>query len=54
MSEDNFKEDITISPCVNCKWKNTSKCYRCINRNNVNKLEYWQPMILPYTITCAF
>ena len=46
--DDNFVEDLTVSKCGNCKWKNTTKCYRCIHRNFVEKMEIWQPNTIPF------
>lgn len=44
---DNFEEDITISPCVDCCWKNTDKCKRCVNRNRTSPIRYWTPPLSP-------
>lgn len=47
LGDDNFEEDITISPCVDCKWKGTNKCRRCTNRNRISPMRIWQPPISP-------
>lgn len=44
---DNFQEDITISHCVDCCWKNTDKCKRCVHRNRISPMEIWTLPISP-------
>lgn len=46
---DNFEEDITLSPCGDCKWKNSEKCNRCVNRNRINPIKYWSPYEYPFS-----
>ena len=44
---DNFQEDITISPCADCCWKNTDRCKRCVHRNRISPVEIWTLPISP-------
>ena len=63
--DDNFEEDMNVSRCENCKWKDSDKCKRCKHRHR-NSINPFGPYIIPplymtpkqvgsppYTITCS-